>query len=200
MVREIELQAPVFLVAMPQVKDPFFSHSVILLAAHDAEGSLGFIVNRPVDLPIHDILDDLEIGWCGPADAPAFLGGPVQPQVGTVLCASAEVGASLAIDGNGDSRLSPEIAPGVSLTQNLKALERLAADPPQRLRLLLGYAGWSAGQLEEEVARHDWLLCPVDLELVFASTPAEVWARTLESVGIDPATLSEWTHVDTAAN
>jgi putative AlgH/UPF0301 family transcriptional regulator len=83
-----DLVAPVLLLAMPQVNDPFFRKSVVLLLAHEAEGSFGFILNRSTELKVTDILRDLKLEWRGEPDALARFGGPVQPQVGTMLFAA----------------------------------------------------------------------------------------------------------------
>src|SRR5262245_27980652 len=82
---EAELQAPLLLIAMPQILDPFFHRSVVLLVHHDAEGSLGFIINRPTAISVSEILAGMEIEWNGHGDVVAHFGGPVQPQLGTVL-------------------------------------------------------------------------------------------------------------------
>ena len=82
---EAELQAPLLLIAMPQILDPFFHRSVVLLVHHDAEGSLGFILNRPTAISVAEILQGMEIAWAGDEAAVAHFGGPVQPQLGTVL-------------------------------------------------------------------------------------------------------------------
>src|ERR1700689_133937 len=79
------LETPVLLLAMPQVLDPFFHRSVVLLVRHEDEGSLGFIVNRPTGIRVSEILKGMEIGWQGREDTVAFFGGPVQPSLGTVL-------------------------------------------------------------------------------------------------------------------
>lgn len=183
-----DLVAPVMLLAMPQVADPFFRKSVVLLLAHQEEGSFGFIVNRATDLKVHEILRDLEIEWGGdPADRARF-GGPVQPQVGTVLFAASDQLPELPE--------ASEVLPGIRLSQNLSELARLAERPPSRLRLLLGYAGWGAGQLVSEIVRNDWLTAPVDDELIFGAPGEETWERALRSVGVDPATLPAWTGSD----
>jgi len=180
-----DLVAPVMLLAMPQIADPFFRHSVVLLLAHQEEGSFGFIVNRVTELKVAEILRDLEIEWRGdPADRAGF-GGPVQPQVGTVLFA-----------GGDELPGTTEVLPGIRLSQNLSELARLAAQPPERLRLLLGYAGWGAGQLVEEIVRNDWLTAPVDDALIFGEPGEASWRRALRSVGVDPETLPAWTESD----
>lgn len=182
---EAELQAPLLLIAMPQIVDPFFHRVVVLLVHHDAEGSVGFILNRPTAISVAEILQGMEIEWGGNREVVAHFGGPVQPQLGTVLFAAA------AGDGNGHAG-SAEVSPGVSLSQHVGTLSSLAGAPPPRFRLLLGYAGWGAGQLVDEILRNDWLTAPVDGALVFASDPEQVWRRALESVGVDPGALPSW--------
>jgi putative transcriptional regulator len=175
------LQAPILLIAMPQVMDPFFHRSVVLLVHHDDEGSLGFIINRPTAIPISEILQGLELTWGGDHQALAGFGGPVQPQVGTVLFAAQSA-----------QQHAAQICPGISLTQHLADLASLAAMPPGEFRLLLGYAGWSAGQLEAELVRNDWVTAPVHQRLIFTADPERTWGLALESVGIDPASLPSW--------
>jgi putative transcriptional regulator len=171
---------------MPQVADPYFRKSVILLLAHEEEGSFGFIVNRRTELKVAEILTDLALPWGGDKDDLAQFGGPVQPQVGTVL-----------YSGAGDE-LPPldaatEVYPGIHLTQHIGELAALAGRPPHRFRLFLGYAGWGGGQLVSEILRNDWLIAPVDPDLVFGGTTEAVWAAAVSSVGVDPSTLPVWT-------
>ena len=183
-----DLVAPVLLLAMPQVADPFFHKSVVLLLAHEDEGSFGFIVNRSTELRVTDILRDLEIAWGGAPEALARFGGPVQPQVGTLLFAPES--------GSPELPGSAEVLPGVRVSQNLSELALLAGAPPSRFRLLLGYAGWGAGQLVDEILRNDWLTAPVDLDLIFAQEPERAWERALHSVGVDPGSLPAWTSTE----
>lgn len=183
----MKLETPVLLVAMPQVQDPFFHMSVVLLVHHhQEEGSQGFIVNRPTGVAVSDILEGLDITWSGDEAQTAHFGGPVQPQIGTVIYRS-ENGAP-----GGGSPPPQEIYPGVVLTQNIHDLQSLAVDPPASLRLFLGYAGWGEGQLIQEILRNDWMTAPVTHDLVFASDPGETWRRALESVGVDPEQLPTW--------
>ncbi|MCP4201939.1 MAG: YqgE/AlgH family protein, partial [bacterium] len=151
-----DLQTPILLLAMPQVMDPFFYKSVVLLLQHQKEGSHGFIVNRPTGVKIAEILEDLEIPWLGDEGSLAFFGGPVQPQLGTLLFNSEK---------DDEERL--EICPGVALTQHLGDLESLAGEPPASFRLLLGYAGWGDGQLVQEILRNDCITAPVRTDLLF---------------------------------
>ena len=185
------LHAPTLLISMPQVQDPFFHRSVVLLTAHEDDGSLGFVVNRPTDLHLRQILEDMEIPWNGGEDHAAFMGGPVHPQVGTILYAADTPEF-------GDDAL--EVGPGLHFTQSLEALRSFAQRPPSKMRLVLGYAGWRPGQLLEEVQRNDWLTAPLQNDLIFATDPDLVWDEAIASVGIDPATLPSWTDGDSGAN
>ncbi len=179
-----DLKAPILLLAMPQVLDPFFYKSVVLLLQHQQEGSQGFIVNRPTGVKIAEILEDLEIPWLGDEGSLAFFGGPVQPQLGTLLFREEQPMTE-------STRF--EVCPGVALTQHLGDLESLAGKPPASFRLLLGYAGWGDGQLVKEILRNDWITAPVTTELLFSDEPDEVWQLAMESVGVDPASLPAWT-------
>ncbi len=171
---------------MPQVADPYFRKSVVLLLAHEDEGSFGFIVNRRTELKVAEILTDLKLPWGGDAGDLAQFGGPVQPQVGTVL-----------FSGAGDEipplAAATEVFPGIHLTQHIGELATLAGRPPHRFRLFLGYAGWGEGQLVSEILRNDWLIAPVDADLVFGETTEAVWEAAVSSVGVDPSTLPAWT-------
>lgn len=186
-----DLTAPVLLLAMPQVQDPFFRKSVVLLLAHEREGSFGFIVNRKTDLRVADVLRDLSLEWAGDDAAMARFGGPVQPQVGTVLFSATTEQPELP-----ELPAASEVLPGLRVTQNLAELARLAVRPPERFRLLLGYAGWGPGQLVAEILRNDWLTAPVAAELVFGEETEGTWRESLRSVGVDPATLPSWTEGD----
>lgn len=181
-----DLVTPVLLMAMPQVLDPFFHRSVVLLLHHEDEGSFGFIVNRPTGIKVSEILKGMDVGWQGQEEVVAYFGGPVQPQLGTVLF------APLLAESDEAEDTATEVVPGVALTQHIGDLSRLAGAPPDRFRLLLGYAGWGEGQLLQEILRNDWLTAPVDSDLIFAPDPEEVWGAALRSVGIDPAALPSW--------
>jgi putative transcriptional regulator len=91
------------------------------------------------------------------------------------------------------SETTIEIAPELFLTQDVGDLARLIRQPPEDLRLLLGYAGWGEGQLLEEILRNDWIVAPLDLDVIFDPAPESAWKRALLAAGVDPTTLPAWT-------
>jgi putative transcriptional regulator len=182
------LATPLFLVAMPQVQDPFFHRSVILLLEHSVEGSFGLVVNRITELPLAAILSELEIEWKGPGDSFAFFGGPVHPNVGTALFSEPPFAL--------DPEQMIEVGQGVVLSQDIRVLRQIGATPPQQFRLILGSAGWTAGQLEAELSRNDWLIAPFEGDVIFAWSEREMWERVLDSIGIRPESLPTWTGGD----
>jgi len=191
-----DLSPPVLLLAMPQVLDPFFHKSVVLLIHHEEEGSFGFILNRPTGIKVSEILKGMEVTWEGPDQAVAHFGGPVRPNTGTVLFtprSADEMAAGDPDEAREGSEGASQVAPGLALTQHIGDLAQLASHPPERFRLFLGYAGWGEGQLVEEILRNDWLTAPVSNDLIFAPDPATVWEDALHSVGVDPAALPSWT-------
>ena len=124
-----DLTTPVLLLAMPQVLDPFFHKSVVLLLHHEDEGSFGFIVNRPTGIKLQEILEGMEVSWRGDEADVAHFGGPVQPQLGTVLFSPGPV----------ETEAATEVLPGISITQHIGDLARL-------LRLAIEPAGKILGR------------------------------------------------------
>jgi putative transcriptional regulator len=178
------------LVAMPGMTDDRFVRSVIYVCAHSAEGAMGIVLNRPAsDLNFPDLLVQLEIV----PDAeriklpqrvgrmPVLMGGPVETSRGFVLHSP---------DFYIDQSTLP-IDDGVCLTATLDILRAIAkGEGPQNAVLALGYAGWSAGQLETEIQANGWLNCPADAEIVFNSSVDSKYDLALRRIGIDPAMLS----------
>lgn len=171
-----------FLIAMPGIGDPRFERALILVCAHDAEHAMGLTVNRPVDgLTVPALLKNL--GVEAEADlAPdlVLLGGPVEDERGFVLHTD---------DYSADHSL--RIGAGLRLTATRDALEAMAGPhPPRHALLALGYAGWGAAQLEQEIRQNVWLTCPADEALIFDSDHDHKWGRALETLGVDPRRLS----------
>jgi putative transcriptional regulator len=163
------------LVASAAMQDPRFSHSVILLLRHDASGAFGIVVNRPLgERPIAGLLADSGSG----ADTRdsgiegtirVFLGGPVEPQYGFVIH-------------GGDYRRAETLAleNGIAMTATKEVLRDIGHHQgPEKYLFALGYSGWGAGQLEDEIARHDWFTAPADPDLVFDEERGAVWERAL---------------------
>src|SRR5262245_16092123 len=164
--------APTLLLAMPQLRDPNFSRSVVLLCEHRAEGAMGFVVNRPTDMLAAQAVA-LDPPARGDSGLKLWTGGPVEPQRGFLL---------LGDDPGADD--SECVADGFHLTASVDVLRRLLeADPDElarrRCRLLLGYAGWGPGQLDAELTASAWLATPTDPDLVFDAPPAEMWDRAI---------------------
>jgi putative transcriptional regulator len=166
---------------MPQLLDPNFERSVVLMVHHDENGSFGVVLNRPTDLNAPNLCAALEIEWRGHPDDSIDWGGPVQPQTGWVIFGddvAREVGSE-----------ATAVADGVFFAGSLDVLRQVASHPADRVRLLLGYAGWGPGQLEGEIAQGAWLSAPVSSEVVFDVAPEEMWAYVLRDLGIEPAAL-----------
>ena len=183
-----QLSPPLLLLAMPQVQDPFFHRSVVLLVQHDEAGSVGFIINRRTGSLVSELLQGMEMEWAGRKDLAVYFGGPVHPHLGTVLYdgTGTEQGPA------GEGELEIQGLPGVRYTRSMDDLKRLVGQPPEAFRLFLGYAGWGPGQLLQEILRNDWLTAPVDRGLIFSAEPDEVWAAAVRSVGADPDALPSW--------
>ncbi len=170
------------LVAMPQMQDPRFMRTVIYMCAHSIEGAMGLVVNKLVDnVSFPDLLDQLNI-QTGPVENEIFVhfGGPVETGRGFVLHSSDYVqDATLVIDEN------------VGLTATVDILKSIAeGSGPDRSLLALGYAGWGAGQLDEEIQANGWLTVAPDVPLVFDGDLDGKWERAMGKMGIDFSKLS----------
>jgi putative transcriptional regulator len=165
---------------MPQLLDPNFRRTVVLLIHHDADGTFGVVLNRPTELTATDLCTTLRIGWRGEPEKEIGWGGPVQPQTGWMLFGEE------ALLGSDDVK---PVGDGIGFAGSLEVLRRIAEDPPQELQLLLGYAGWGPGQLESELSDGAWLLAPVSRDVVFEVEPADMWEHVVRSLGIEPSTL-----------
>jgi putative transcriptional regulator len=170
-----------FLIAMPGLSDPLFAHSLTYLCEHNAAGAMGIIVNRPLDLCWRDIFEQLELeGRCN-ADQSVLAGGPVHTDRGFILHTS-----------NGqhwDSSLV--ITEEVALTTSMDIITRLAnGSGPEKSLMALGYAGWGAGQLEEELAANSWLTLPADLTILFDIPFADKAAMAAATLGVNLDLLS----------
>ena len=174
--------APGLLLAMPQLADPNFSRSVVLMIEHGDEGSFGLVINHPSPIKASELLDSLEMSWRGEDSAVVWAGGPVSPSTGWVL----HEPVGLAQPGEGGTI---EITSTIALSTSPDRLRVIASSPPRNVRLLLGYSGWGPGQLAVEMARGAWLHTEIDENLVFGTPPDEMWAAAIRTLGINPADL-----------
>ncbi|MEZ5292980.1 MAG: YqgE/AlgH family protein [Vicinamibacterales bacterium] len=169
--------APMMLISMPQLDDPNFSKAVVLLCAYGPEGAFGLVVNRPMAQPANEVVETVPTVEIRD-DVYLFTGGPVDPRFAWVLTSRAGLDSD-----------ATEIADGVFLTRSLGALCAALQSPPSAdVRVGIGYAGWSAGQLDAELAQSSWLLVPVGADLIFGE-PDEMWDRAIERLGADPGHL-----------
>lgn len=178
------------LVAMPSIGDPRFERSVIYICSHSEEGAMGLIINRPADeIAFIDLLQQLKVI---PEGRPVYFpekareihvirGGPVETGRGFVLHSV-----------NGLKQFGAvQVDHDIQLSANLEILHAIArGDGPDRATLALGYAGWSAGQLEAEIRNNGWLMCPPSVEILFDEYFETKYERALASIGVDLAMLS----------
>lgn len=171
------------LIAMPGISDPRFERALILVCAHDDHHAMGLALNQPVEgLTVPDLLERLDIAAeiKAPPDL-VLIGGPVERERGFVLHTD-----------DYRSEHSIEVGSGLTLTATRDVLEAMAeaGGCPRRSMLALGYAGWGAGQLENEIKENVWLTCDPDEALIFDGDYERKWTKALAKLGIDPERLS----------
>jgi putative transcriptional regulator len=166
------------LLSMPQLQDPNFARTVVLLCDYGPEGAFGLVLNRPTDMPASAMVR-LDPPVAGGNELPLWIGGPVEPERGWILLSEEP------------SSECKSIRDGLYLSTSQALLrEVLEAHPAPRARIIAGYAGWGPGQLDAELAHSSWLLSDVDLDLVF-DTPADMmWEAAIRRMGADPSMLT----------
>ncbi|MCW5605948.1 MAG: YqgE/AlgH family protein [Burkholderiales bacterium] len=172
-----------FLIAMPAMADPHFSKTLTLICEHNDQGALGVVVNRPIDMNLHNLLEQISV----PPDSDAFkripvhFGGPVQVDRGFVLHTPV---------GQWQSTLA--VGSEMGLTTSKDILQAVArGEGPQRMLVTLGYAGWAPGQIEHELAQNAWLTVQANPEVIFEIPAEERLPAAMSLLGIDFAKLSE---------
>lgn len=173
--------APAFLLSMPQLLDPNFSKTVVLLCRHSGEeGAFGLVVNRRL-VTSGRVVANLNPPISTERELEIWVGGPVEPQRSWML-----VGHKPDSDATDDTK----IADGLYLSTSPDLLRRaLEPSPPPRTRVVVGYAGWCPGQLEAELEESSWLISEVDPELIFGTPPDQMWEIALRRLGADPSLL-----------
>lgn len=176
------------LIAMPQLDDPNFHHSVTYLFEHNADGAMGVIINRPIDATMAELLEqlDIETGVVDLSTHQVLYGGPVQANRGFVL-----------------HRSQPELRrwdhcvqfdSGITLATSKDILEAIAAGTgPAGSLVALGYAGWGPGQLEQELVENAWLAVPLDPAILFDLPIEQRWNAAARQIGVDIALISQQT-------
>lgn len=172
-----------FLIAMPAMEDPYFSNALVYICEHNENGALGIIVNRPIDLNLAGLFEkvDIKLERNNLARLPVYFGGPVQLDRGFVLHRPL---------GGWQSTLT--INEEVGLTSSRDVLAAVAATgQPAEIIVTLGYSGWDAGQLENELAQNSWLTVPATAGILFGLPPEERLSAAMQNLGISFTQLSD---------
>jgi len=182
------------LCAAPQLLDPNFRRSVILMLEHGEEGALGLVLNNPLPNRVAEVAAGLDLRWCGDEEETVRLGGPVEPMRGWIVHDQPQWDPT-----------ADEVLPGVWLTTSLEPVTQAGhhdvGGPESRVLFLLGYAGWAGAQLEGEIAAGSWLPVPIDTNeqptrvgvlprWLLETEPEEMWSSALHSLGVDPGRLA----------
>lgn len=165
-----------FLVAMPGLDDPNFHQSVTYICEHHEDGAMGIIINQPLKLTLKELFEHLDMNTqLENNEHLLFSGGPVHKERGFVLHSSER-----------QWETTLPIGDGVSLTGSKDILEAIANNEgPEQYIIALGYAGWDAGQLEEEIAANSWLTVPADQQIIFETDYDKRWESAARKLGID---------------
>jgi putative transcriptional regulator len=174
-----------FLIAMPSMNDPIFGGTVVDICEHNDKGVLGVVINKPTDMTMDVLFDRIDLKVTDTlrpnvVDEPIMFGGPVQDDRGFVLHSPG---------GRYSSSLS--VTDDVAFTTSIDVLEAVAnGTGPQRMLVSIGYAGWSPGQLEEEIGRNGWLTVGADARVLFDLPIEERYTAAIKLLGIDPMMLA----------
>jgi putative transcriptional regulator len=172
-----------FLIAMPSMADPHFAKSLTFICEHNDQGALGLVVNRPTDMTLQVLFEQIGIELTEPAlhGIPVHFGGPVQTNRGFVLHQPI-----------GDWQSTLPVNGIVGLTTSKDILEAVGGGSgPRHILITLGYAGWAPGQLEHELAQNAWLTVPATPDILFSVPPEHRLPAAMQRLGVDFATLSD---------
>ncbi len=179
-----------FLIAMPNMADPYFSRTLTYVCEHNDQGALGIVVNRPIDMTLQALFERLSLSMkdTARADAPIYFGGPVQTDRGFVLHEPA-----------GDWQATLKVTAGkggacsaIGLTTSKDILEAVGrGEGPAKMLVSLGYAGWSAGQIEHELSQNAWLTVEAKDAILFDLPPDERLPAAMDLLGLDYARLAD---------
>ncbi|MFM1885865.1 MAG: hypothetical protein RL026_1022 [Pseudomonadota bacterium] len=169
------------LVAMPSLEDPDFAHGITLICDHSERGALGIVVNKPVEgMTLADVFGQMNLAKASGGSAPVLRGGPLMRDRGFVVHRPG---------GQWDS--SHRISAQVQVTTSRDVLDAMSrGEGPEGAFVALGYAGWGAGQLEQEILENAWLTLPFDDRLLFSLPVEQRWLAAWQGLGIDVGRLS----------
>ena len=179
-----------FLIAMPGMGDGTFAGTVIYLCEHTEKGALGLVINKPIDIKLKNLFEKVELTLdrADLAEEPVYFGGPVQTERGFVL--HERLGAEGDDGAHYNSTL--QIPGGLEMTTSKDVLEALANGAgPKRVLVTLGYSGWGAGQLEDEIGRNGWITVDAEPGIIFDTPVEQRYDKALSLLGIDPRMLSQ---------
>lgn len=171
-----------FLIAMPALTDSNFAQTVTFIWEHNAEGALGIIINRPLQMRLVDVFEQLKMPTAPGVSGhqPVLQGGPVQTDRGFVVHQA-----------GGQWEHTRQVSPRLQVTTSPDILNAMArGGGPETALVALGYAGWSAGQLENEIVQNAWLTVPCDEQILFSTPYEQRWRAAGRLLGIDLATIS----------
>jgi len=165
---------------MPQLMDPNFSRTVVLLCKHREEGAFGLVVNRPL-VTTGRVTVNLDPPASTDRELQVWIGGPVEPQRSWVLVGH---------EADEAEEIGMRIADNLYLSTSPDLLRQmLDPAPPLLARLIVGYSGWGPGQLEGELEAESWLISDIDRDLIFNTPPERMWEAAIRRLGADPAAL-----------
>ena len=180
-----------FLIAMPGMQDASFARSVVYLCEHGPKGALGLVINKPADIDLKELFQKVELPLDRPelGSSPVMLGGPCETERGFVLH------EAMLADGKPDNETiyaSSLVVPGgLEMTTSRDVLEAVANGAgPRKLQVMLGYFGWSEGQLESELSHNAWLTVLADPAVIFDTPPEQRYERALDLLGLKAWMLS----------
>ena len=172
-----------FLIAMPNMVDPYFAKSLTYICEHNEQGALGVVVNRPIDLSLQSLFERINIALepCELYDTPVYFGGPVQTDRGFVLHQPV-----------GEWHSTLTVRDSVGLTTSKDILEAVGKGMgPAKMLVSLGYSGWAAGQLEHELGQNAWLSVAASEPIIFDLPDEQKLPAAMQLLGVDFASLSE---------
>ncbi len=177
-----------FLIAMPGMGDGTFAGTVIYLCEHTEKGALGLVINKPIDITLKSLFEKVELSLDRDdlAEVPVYFGGPVQTERGFVLHEPLPEGGE-----GGPYNSSLKVEGGLEMTTSKDVLEAISSGAgPKKVLVTLGYSGWGAGQLEEEMSRNGWINVDAEPGIIFDTPVSQRYGKALSLLGIDASMLS----------